>query len=79
MDILGPFPKTKQGNPFVVVMTKCYPELTRAILTTKTNAITAACFVVELRMEDYGIPFKLLADNVPQFEPKLIVSLCSIL
>lgn len=38
IDILGPFPKTKSGNKYIVVITDCCYKLTIPFLTKKTTA-----------------------------------------
>lgn len=61
MDILGPLPRTKQGNQSVVVMTDRYAKLTSAIPTSKTNGNTVAYIFLEHCMENYGIKSSLFA------------------
>ena len=76
MDILGPLPKTKQGNQFVVVLTDRYSKLTRAIPTGKTTATTVATIFVDHWVIPYGIPNYVLTDNGPQFVAKFFASVC---
>lgn len=67
MNILGRTPNTKQSNQFVVLMIDGYLKLTMAILTTKSNTATVARIFIEHWVANYGIPSKLLTDNIPPF------------
>lgn len=42
IDILGPLPKTRTGNKFMVVLTDRFTKLTIAATTTKTKVTTVA-------------------------------------
>lgn len=70
IDILGPLRKSKQDNQFVVVMTDRYTNLTKPIQTTNTNANTVARIFIEYWVASFGIPYKVVTDNGPQFVAK---------
>lgn len=63
MDILGLFPKTKNGNYFVAFMIAQYFKRTRAVATSKTGAkhIASICFLHWVVI--YGMSTYVLTDN----------------
>lgn len=67
VDILGPLPRTKNGNRFDVVITDRCSKLTRAIQTTKTSTSYTAKTLFDNSMFLEGIPLFLLPYNSPQF------------
>lgn len=73
--VLGPLPKTMQGNQFVVLMTDRYTKLTKATLTTKANATTVTSIFFENRVANYGTPSELLTDNGLRLVSKIFVAL----
>lgn len=79
MDVLGPLPKTMEGNRFMVVIKDRYNKITKEFPTTKTYAITVARIFLKLWVANYGIRFRLLTDNGPQFASKFFVAVCSTL
>lgn len=77
MKILVPFPKTKDGNQYLLLITNRYTKLKRATPATKPTAPhVAAIFLVHWTFP-YGIPTYLLTYNGPQFVCKLFAALCS--
>lgn len=47
IDILGPLPRMKKGNQYVVVIIDCYSELTRAIHTPKTSDTNVSTIIFD--------------------------------
>lgn len=76
MDILIRLPNTTNGNPFVIVMTKSYSKLTRAVPQSKMTPSHAVLALINNRVVQYGMPSFLLTDNVPQFVSKSFNALC---
>lgn len=74
MIILGPLLKTSQSIQFILVIMERYTKLTKAILTTKSNASTDACIILKKCLKNYGIPTKLITDSGPQLVSKFFVS-----
>ena len=79
MDLLGPLPKTKRGNTFVLVITDRYSKLTRAIPLKATKATDIAMAFLDTWVYVYGAPKFLLTDNGPQFVAKFFETICSML
>lgn len=77
MNILEPWPKTEQGNHFVVVMTDRCTKPINSVLTPKANATTVARIFSEHWVANLGIPSELLTDNGPRFVSNVLVLVCS--
>ena len=67
IDLLGPLPRTKNGNSFIAVITDRYSKLTRAIPMKETTAPFMAATLLNNWIIPYGIPNSILSDNGPQF------------
>lgn len=67
MDILGPLPKAKQDNKFIVLMTGRCTKLTRALPATERNATTVAAIILERWVSTYGITSKHFTNDAPNF------------
>lgn len=79
MDILGPLPKTKSGERFIVFITDSYSKLTSAMPMNDTTALlVAACFLNNWVFL-YGIPNSILTYNLPQFIAQFFRYVCAIL
>lgn len=59
-------------------MTDLSTKLTKAILTTKSNATTAARIFLGRLVANYGILFKLPSDNSPQLVSRFFVAVCGL-
>lgn len=77
MDVLRHLPITETGNDFIVVKTGRYPNLTRAIPTSKTNATEGVHIFVEDWIVPYDIKDQLMTDNDPQLVGKLFDAVCA--
>lgn len=79
MDILGPFPRTKSGKRYILVVTDRYSKLTRSIpMNYITAPLVAASFLNNWAFP-YGIPQSVLTDNGPQFIAQLFRYVCAVL
>jgi len=79
MDFLGPLPKTKEGNEFVLVLVdnftkwvECYP------LASQTAEVTARTVVNEF-FSRFGYPLEIITDQGRNFESSLFKEMCRIL
>ena len=72
MDILGPLPKTSQGNRYVLVIVDRFSKLVRTISLTSVDAVTVARAYVDGWIAIYGTPVVVLTDNGTQFRSKFM-------
>jgi len=79
IDILGPLPKTSQGNLYILVMMDRYTKLCRLQALSNVRASTIARAFVEAWVFVYGPPRTLLSDNGKQFISKLFQDSCRVL
>lgn len=64
--ILCPLPKTKYSHQYIVMMTKRFSKLTKAIATARTTVTTMATISLEQVVRKFGLPTKFLTDNEQQ-------------
>ena len=76
MDLLGPLPRTHQGNEYVFVITDRFTKLCRSVHLRNTKAVTVATVFLDLWVYGYGAPSYVLTDNGPQFAAKLFEAVC---
>ena len=79
IDFLGPLPKTKKGNEYILMITdhftkwvECFP------LPSQTAEQTAETVVNEFFCR-FGCPFEIMTDQGRNFESRLFQSLCTLL
>jgi hypothetical protein len=77
MDILGPLPKTRHGNRFLLVIADRYSKLTRTVPLRVTTALAVAQAFCDHWVFVYGPPVSLLTDNGPQFAAKFFQAACA--
>jgi transposase InsO family protein len=77
MDILGPLPRTKHGNRFLLVIADRYTKVTRTVPLRTVTAISVARSFVDQCVYVYGPPVSLLTDNGPQFTAKFFQAACA--
>ena len=79
IDILGPLPRTSNGNRYHLVITDRFSKIGQTIPLRKTTAETVARAFCEHWVFIYGPPAKLLYDNGGQFNAKLFPCITQIL
>lgn len=67
MDILGPLPKSRKENQFVLVITDRYYKQTRALSKSKTTALDLANLFLNHLIVPLGILTYLFTDHESQF------------
>jgi hypothetical protein len=77
IDILGPLPKTKSGNRYLLIISDRFSKLTRAVPLAEINAVDVAVAFFNDWMSVYGVPLILLSDNGPQFASRLFQAACA--
>jgi hypothetical protein len=70
MDILGPLPKTRNGDLFLLVIAYQYSKLTRRVPLRVITALVVAQAFCDHLVFVYGPPVSLLTDNGPQVAAK---------
>ena len=79
MDILGPLPKTKQGNKYILVIGDHFTRWMEAYpIPEQTSKIIAEKLVKEF-MARFGIPLEVHSDQGKNFDCKLINDICRLL
>ena len=79
MDIMGPFPETKQGSCYVLVISDCFTRWVEVYGIPNQEATTVACKLVDEMFCRFGIPEQLHSDMGAQFQSKLIHEICKLL
>jgi hypothetical protein len=77
MDILGPLPRTKHGNRFLLVISDRYSKVTKTVPLRTVTALSVARAFCDHWAYVYGPPVSLLTDNGPQFTAKFFQAVCS--
>ena len=79
MDILGPLPKTDQGNVYVLVIGDYFTKWVEAFALPNQEAETIAKVFVEEFVCRFGVPKELHTDQGRNFESNLMKEICKLL
>ena len=79
MDVVGPFPKSDQGNKYVLIISDYFTRWTEAYPIPNQEAVTIAETLVMEYICRYGVPQYLHTDQGRNFESKLIKEVCELL
>ena len=79
IDVLGPLPKTRQGNQFVVVIGDYFTKWMEAFAAPDEKAETVAAIVVQQFICRFGVPRQLHSDKGSNFESNLFQQVCKLL
>jgi hypothetical protein len=77
MDILGPLPRTKHGNRFLLVISDRFPKVTKTVPLRTVTALSVARAFCDHLDYSYGPPLSLLTDTGPQFTAKFFLAVCA--
>ena len=77
MDILGPLPRTKHGNLFLLVIADRFSKVTKTVPLRTVTALSVARAFCDHWAYVYGPPVSLLTDNGPQFTAKFFQAVCA--
>ena len=77
IDILGPLPKAKSGDRFILVITDRFSKFTRAVPMKTISALNVCKIFLDHWVFAYGAPTHVLSDNGSQFASKLFQFVCS--
>lgn len=79
IDLLGPSPKTADGNIFVRVISDRFRKLSRTVALPDDKALTVLAAIMDNWVSAYGIPAKNLSDNGSNLTSKFVSSLLGLL
>ena len=79
IDILGPLPKSSDGNLFILVIVDRFSKLTQCVPLKSITALSVAVAFVNEWVFKYGAPRHLLSDNGSQFISDLFHRVCAML
>ena len=79
MDVAGPFPVTKNGNRFVLVIGDYFSKWMEAYPIPNQEAETVAKVLVEEWIARFGVPLELHTDQGRNFESRLFQEMCKLL
>ena len=73
MDILGPFPESKRGNSYILVVADLFTRWMEAFAIPNQEASNVLVDEIFMR---YAIPKQLHSDQGSQFESRLMLEIC---
>jgi hypothetical protein len=76
IDILGPLPRTKKGNQYLLVIADRFSKLVRTVPLSRITAASVAWAFMEQWVYLYGPPRHLLSDNGRQFTSDFFKTCC---
>eukprot|EP01121_Diplochlamys_sp_Union-15-3_P009686 TRINITY_DN2647_c0_g1_i2.p1 TRINITY_DN2647_c0_g1~~TRINITY_DN2647_c0_g1_i2.p1 ORF type:complete len:1234 (+),score=100.53 TRINITY_DN2647_c0_g1_i2:684-4385(+) len=79
VDFLGPLPKTKNGNRYLLVFVDYFSRWTIAVASEGANAEVVASALLKQVYYKFGAPKKLISDNGTPFTAALTKTLCAAL
>ena len=79
MYFLGPLPTTAHQNKYILVIGDYFTKWVEAFAMPDMLASTVARYFVDGFVCRYGVPLSLHTDQGPQFESRLMKSVCSLL
>ena len=79
VDILGPLPRTRKGNRYLMVVGDYFSKWTDAIPIRDQEATTVAQKLVEHFIVIFGVPMEIHSDQGSNFESKVFREMCKIL
>ena len=78
IDIVGPLPKTEQGNAYIVVMIDYFTKFPFAYALKEISAETVANVLMDQVICMFGVPMSLHSDQGSNFESNVFQALCSL-
>lgn len=77
IDILGPLPRTADGNPNIFITNYRYSKLTQALPTGKTSSAYVTNVFFDSWIVPHGTPAYVLTDNEVHLKSSLFATLCT--
>jgi hypothetical protein len=79
IDYVGPLPRTKQGNRYIIVATEYLTKWAEAAAVPDCTAQTTAQFIFQEIVCRHGTPKEILTDRATSFQNELIAALLHIM
>lgn len=79
MDLLGPLPKTEEGNEYLLVICDRFTKLTRSVPVAAVTTMVVVSAFLNHWVALYGLPDTILTDIGPQFASVLYQGVLSML
>jgi len=79
VDILGPIPKTENGNVYILVIADYFTKWTEIFPMPCQEATVVAKLIVEEVVTRFGVPRQIHTDQGRQFESELFREMCRLL
>ena len=76
VDLVGPTPKTSQGDSWILILTDHFTQWQDAIAIRDATAPTVACTLDERVFSYFGLPETIHTDQGAQLESDLLANLC---
>lgn len=76
---IGPLVKSEKGYRYILVLVDCFTKWTEAYALPNQEAQTVAEVIVNEFICRWGTPFKILSDQVSNFELRLFKKVCDML
>ncbi len=77
LDFLGPLPKTRQGNEYILVMVDQFSKWVECVPLPCQTAEATAQAAVNGFFARFGFPFEIFTDQGRNFESRLFQELCT--
>ena len=79
VDVIGPLPKTKDGNRFILSLVDDFSKWAEAIPLKVHTAKAVATAILHNWTARYGVPKELLSDQGPEFESAVFKHICAVM
>lgn len=79
IDVAGPFPKTNDGNKYILVAIDYFSKWPEAYAIPNQEASTVAKVLVDNMFTRFGVPLEIHSDQGRNFESNVFKSICEVL
>ena len=79
MDIVGPFPKSEEGNLYALICVDCFTKYIEVYSLPNQEAVTIAKVITNHFVPHHGTPYYFHTDQGPNFESRLFAEVCKLL
>lgn len=79
MDIVGPLPKSKKGNLYILTVQCSFTKWVEAYPLRNQRAVTCASVFVKNWVSRYGVPESIHSDQGRNFESNVFKEMCQLL
>ena len=79
IEVMGPFPTSRKGNRYVIVMADYFTKWVEAVATPDQEAKTVAEVFVQQFLAKFGAPRVIHTDQGRNFESRLFTEMCKLL